>query len=127
MKLLDAKTTLREAYNYGQYFLRQPDLPKKKFIIFGWGRSGSILLVSLLDSHNKIHCDGEILHNPVLSPHLQIKLCASRCHKPIYGFKLLTYQIKQVQQIKKPCKFVRQLHYKRSRNVNGMIKLLKAI
>ncbi len=33
---------------------------KSKFIIFGQGRSGSTLLMELLDSHPEIKCDSEL-------------------------------------------------------------------
>ena len=36
--------------------------PEKKFIIFAQGRSGSTLLVSLMNCHKEIFCDGEILN-----------------------------------------------------------------
>jgi hypothetical protein len=81
-----------------------------RFIIYGLGRCGSTLLGNLLNSVSQIHCDREILHDPVRSPRLHIEKCASRCELPVYGFKLLQYQIREVQSIKQPEKFLLNLH-----------------
>lgn len=96
---------------YGKYFLKQPNLPENKFIIFGNGRSGSTLLVSLLNSSSKIYCDGEILNrNYIPFPGLYIKTRSSLFHQSVYGFKLLDYQLKDLQKIKKPESFILNLH-----------------
>lgn len=95
---------------YKNYLWNQPPLPKKRFIIFGRGRSGSTLLVSLLNAHSQIYCDGEILHDWVSFPHLHINVCASVCPRPIYGFKLLSYQIRDIQPIINPTQFLSHLH-----------------
>ncbi|CAD5921689.1 sulfotransferase [Planktothrix agardhii] len=39
--------------HYGTYLWNQPSLPEKRFVIFGRGRSGSTLLVSLLNTHSQ--------------------------------------------------------------------------
>ncbi|MFQ5952830.1 MAG: hypothetical protein ACE5JK_05440 [Candidatus Omnitrophota bacterium] len=49
---------------------------RTKFIIFGLGRTGSALLVRLLDQNPEIQCDGEMIRFPVLSP--SILLTGSR-------------------------------------------------
>jgi hypothetical protein len=72
-----------------------------RFIIFGQARSGSTLLVDLLNTHPDIHCDGEILHDPWkgwqrrhIMPHLRrhpvpfFILKAALCRHPAYGLKL---------------------------------------
>lgn len=77
----------------------RPPLPEHRFVIFGRGRSGSTLLVNLMGSVGGIHCDNEILHRAVPLPHLHVDVCASRCRQPVYGFKLLSYQVKRVQPL----------------------------
>lgn len=103
--------TLKLIKKYGKYFLRKPALPTNRFVIFGSGRSGSTLLVNLLNSSDQVFCDGEILNrDPVAFPNLFIKVQASRCSQPVYGFKLLDYQLKERQKIKEPEDFLINLH-----------------
>lgn len=68
------------------------------FVILTPGRSGSELLVSLLDSHRQVRCAGEILGSSPLAPHdpereLAFVKRATRdsrteTDKPVFGFKL---------------------------------------
>ena len=104
------KPVIKEFLSGGKYLLNRPPLPSKRFVIFGRGRSGSTLLVSLLNSHEEICCDGEILHDRVSWPRLYVDLCSSRCQLPIYGFKLLSYQLRDIQPIINPKKFLFDLH-----------------
>ncbi|MGK7920779.1 MAG: hypothetical protein AB4080_12315 [Trichodesmium sp.] len=104
------KSTLKEIRDYGKYLWQKPSLPSNKFVIFGRGDSGSTLLVNLLESHNKIRCDGEILHDRLLFPRLYIDLCASRYQSDAYGFKLLSYQIRDIQSIYNQEKFLLNLY-----------------
>lgn len=83
--------------------------PSTKFLILGQPRSGSTLLVSLLNSHPEIYCDGEILQERILFPMLFIKGRASLGERKFYGFKLLTYQLISVQKLKKPKEFIMNL------------------
>lgn len=110
MNLSVGKSTLKEIRGYGKYLWQKPSLPSQKFVIFGRGRSGSTLLVNLLDSHNKIHCDGELLHDRLFFPRLYIDLCASRYQSYAYGFKLLSYQIRDIQSISNQEKFLFNLY-----------------
>ena len=41
------------------------DPPAPRFVVYAQGRTGSRLLCELLGSHSKIHCDFEILADPV--------------------------------------------------------------
>ena len=91
------------------YFLEK----KTRFIIFGQARSGSTLLVDLLNSHPDIHCDSEIFNKtfwrgwerryllPVVrrwpAPYLNFK--AARCRLPAYGFKLILKHIKDPRHV----------------------------
>ena len=80
----------------GTYFkalFKPKSQPERKFVIYGSGRSGSTLLVSLLDSHSQIYCDNEIYHRKVVSPKTYLDLRAQMSGAPVYGFKLLTYHL----------------------------------
>ncbi len=85
---------------------------KIKFVIFARGRSGSTLLLSLLNSDPKVNCEGEILNHRVLSPDKLINRRCSLASKEIYGFKLLSYQLRTVQKINDPHTFLRELNLK---------------
>jgi LPS sulfotransferase NodH len=69
------------------------------------GRNGSTLLTELLNAHESIHCDGEILFHRVAAPRLQVAGHAMASPKPVYGFKLLTYQLEEVQHVDPPSFF----------------------
>jgi LPS sulfotransferase NodH len=62
-----------------------------RFLIVTTGRTGSELLVSLLDSHPRIRCDSEILSIPRAFPgQLVLRRSAlARAHGLAYGFKLV--------------------------------------
>jgi hypothetical protein len=94
-----------EGYTNIIYLLREKKAPQKKFVIFTVGRSGSSLLVSLLQSHADIHCDGELLAERLFFPERYIKLREKLSKKDIYGFKLNTYHFR-VHRIVNPPKFV---------------------
>lgn len=110
MSLSAFKRYVKEIGNYGLYLWQKPLLPSNKFVIFGRGRSGSTLLVNLLNSQDKVHCDYEILHDRLLFPRSYIDLCALRCKSRVYGFKLLSYQVRDVQPISDPEKFLFSLY-----------------
>jgi hypothetical protein len=88
----------------------------KHFVIFGQGRTGSTLLVKLLQSHPQVQCDlgnGEILNRAlwrkgrrrylrhlvyqVPTPYIHWK--AHRRTRPIYGFKLLYRQVASPRRV----------------------------
>ena len=81
---------------------------KTKFIIFGQGRSGSNLLVDLLNSHPDIYCDRELLNKSRLKrkykfirpliyafPYKYIATHLRKHSENIYGFKLMYHQIRK--------------------------------
>ncbi|WP_231506153.1 sulfotransferase [Planktothrix serta] len=107
---MNKKNIFSNFKTYGKYLWNRPLLPEKRFVIFGRGRSGSTLLVSLLNTHSQIYCDGEILHDWVSFPRLQINVCASRCQRPVYGFKLLSYQMRDIQPIINSTQFLTNLY-----------------
>ena len=97
----------REAYVALKSTLKKDHQHKAKFLLFGRGRSGSTLLTSILNSSPLIFCDKEILNRPVLRPTAFIKQRASLFNEDIYGFKLLSYQLRSVQnRINEPKEFL---------------------
>lgn len=107
---------LIELSNYALFPLKNKvhasESAKNKFVIFCHGRSGSTLLLNLLNSHPDINCDGEILSRKVFSPSLLIKCRSLISPKEVYGFKLLSYQLRDVQKIDDPKGFLRNLNSK---------------
>lgn len=71
--------------------------PASKFVIFTSGRSGSTLLVDLINSNPAIQCDGELLKRRVAFPYPLVRRFEKSSKKEIYGFKLLSYQLLNVQ------------------------------
>ena len=72
--------------------------PECRFVVVTTGRTGSELLVSLLDSHPAIRCDSEILAVPRLSANqfvLQRAAGARRRGASAYGFKLIAHHAAQ--------------------------------
>lgn len=85
--------------------------PGVKFVIISGGRTGSTLLVELLNSHPDIRCEGELLHDPLLAPYTYIERMCGLARKPCFGFKLLEYQLRNVQPtIREPRHFVQKLY-----------------
>ncbi len=82
---------------YLKALLHYPKHDIKKFIIFAQGRSGSSLLVDLLNNHPDIKCDGEILNvvhaGKKFFPIFYVKSKAKTYKEEIYGFKVKLYQL----------------------------------
>jgi len=101
----------RSRYWFSSYFLGYPleirdhlphaiggkYTPDTKFVIFTSGRSGSTLLIDLLNTNPEVLCEGELLKRRVLFPERLLKGYEQKATKPIYGFKLLSYQLKNIQ------------------------------
>lgn len=86
--------------------------PERRFVIVSIGRSGSELLVSLLDSHPAIRCESEILFIRRALPTaflLSRSLAARLTGAHAYGFKLLTHQA-GLQDHHDPAGYLRRLH-----------------
>lgn len=94
--------------------LLRPRAPVR-FVIFGQGRSGSSLLVDLLDSHPDIYCEGEhlhVTHNVFFGAPSVLAFADGRSRMvgaQAYGFKFKIYQLFQ-QGIGDPQKFLNDLH-----------------
>ncbi len=77
---------------------KRTNLPlEKKFLILSSGRSGSTLLENILASNSNIHCEGELLRGKNFKPKKVVKLTEQTCPTSIFGFKLLTYQLLEIQ------------------------------
>lgn len=83
--------------------------PKEKFVVFGRGRSGSTLLVDLINGHPEVHCVGEILNRKVFSPASMVRNCSRMHAEPVFGFKLLSYQLRSVLRVDQPKELLRRL------------------
>ncbi|MEJ5201243.1 MAG: hypothetical protein WHV66_03320 [Anaerolineales bacterium] len=101
---------IRELFTYSTYLFRPKRNPRKKFIIFTFGRSGSNLLVSLLNAHPLIQCDNELLWKRVLFPWRYIQCREKLSMKDVYGFKLLSSHF-ELQKINDPQEFVNRLSF----------------
>lgn len=129
---------LRRSFRIGRDFmlhglgLRTP--PRRRFVLLSQPRSGSSALVSLLDGVPGVRCDGEIFHDRVPLPerYFDARSAAKPCH--IYGCKILSSQIRDVQRFDRPEDFIRRLHsrgvaifyLRRNNSVHAAISLLRA-
>ncbi len=68
-----------------------------KFVIFAQGRTGSTLLVDLLNNHPDIKCEGELLNvrwsGKRIFPTFYVKNKAKTSKEKFYGFKVKLYQL----------------------------------
>ena len=85
----------------------------RKFMIYGRGRSGSTLLTDLLNQSDQIYCDKEIFNRRVFWPKFFLRNRSAVFGNPIYGFKLLSYQLKDFIQPDDPNEFLTYLVRKR--------------
>jgi len=100
---------VREGFTYFTYPFRPKAKPTKKFVIFTVGRSGSGLLVNLLQSHAHINCDDELFQRRLFSPLNYLRFKERLSRKDVYGFKLNTYHFR-IQKIEKPLQFVGEIY-----------------
>jgi LPS sulfotransferase NodH len=86
----------------------------KKFVIFGQSRSGSTLLLELINAHPDINCEGELFNkiyryvNPKWFllmlrrfPVLYINHRLKKSDSPVYGFKLFFFQVNDPEKLLK--------------------------
>lgn len=100
---------VREFLLYSSIPFRIKRVPGIKFVILTVGRSGSELLVSLLNSHNNICCRGELLGKKVFFPQRYINYYQNLGEKDAFGFKLIIYNF-DVQKIQDEFNFVNALY-----------------
>lgn len=72
--------------------------PKRCFLVFAQGRTGSTLLCRLLGSHSQVRCDDELLKYPLAMPERFVARRARIPEEPVYGFHAKGDQIERVQQ-----------------------------
>jgi LPS sulfotransferase NodH len=79
--------------------------PKKKFVIFGQGRTGSTLLVDLLNSGVDTFSDREIFNvyhftgERIKHPQSYVRGRSKRFSGKVYGFKVKIYQLKHDHKV----------------------------
>ena len=89
--------------------------PEKKFVIFGQGRTGSTLLVDLLNAAGDIRCDREIFNiyhftgEQIASPLQYIRGRSKRFNGTAYGFKVKVYQLRYDHGVASPRKLLQDL------------------
>lgn len=98
-----------EALSYCSFPFSEKKSPEKKFVLFSSGRAGSTLLVKLLDNHSLIHCEGEILRRKMLNPYAYIERCSQITENSVFGFKLLSYQLQEIQTKEGQGRFLQNL------------------
>lgn len=75
---------------------------EKKFLIISRARSGTSLLRDLLNSHPDINCEPEILASGRFFPKAHVAHRVKKHTHPVYGAKILSYQMVQVHGIAEP-------------------------
>jgi LPS sulfotransferase NodH len=107
--LITVRSMARELAVY-QRARRRPDRgPSLRFVIFGSGRTGSSLLMDLLNSHPEIECEDEILSHRVLNARRFLDARAELSRRPVFGFKLKLHHL-TTQGITDPAAFLGRLH-----------------
>lgn len=103
----------REIAAYSRVFLLHNKISNKKFVIFGQQRTGSTLLVNLLNNQPIIYCEKEILsakdEKKMFFPHLYIQGRRLKFPNKVYGFKLMISQLTEEQYVA-PEKFMLNLY-----------------
>lgn len=87
------KGYLQEGRAYLQYLTHHHFQPQSKFVILSQQRSGSTLLVSLLDSHPDICCMGELMYYRRVSPMAYLSCLERVTDQKSFGFKLMPNHI----------------------------------
>jgi LPS sulfotransferase NodH len=101
---------LQEIRTYCRVIGRPQGKQTKKFVVFCRGRSGSNLLVSLLNNCPEVHCDYELLFSRRLFPGFFIRARVLLARSNVYGFKLLSAHLRPNRQpIGNPSDFLRKL------------------
>lgn len=109
MQIAQLRWLADDAYHLTRYKIIRYPMSGVRFVIFGRGRSGSTTLVSLLDALPGVRCEDEILRRPVLLPRAYVRERCARSRSPVYGCKILSYQVRQVQPLWHREDFIRQL------------------
>lgn len=83
----------------------------KPFVIYGRPRSGTTVLVRLLDQVPQVRCDGELLHFFLLDPVGFLARLPKRVPQNIgaYGVKLISFHLTEIQRLRRPLAFFDKL------------------
>jgi hypothetical protein len=100
---------INETITLLKYLASPRNQPNRKFVIFGVPRSGSTLLVDLLNSHPIVQCDDELLLHKMRSPEKYIRRRTALSRFEVYGFKLLSDHF-DIQEIREPDRFLSDLY-----------------
>ncbi|MEL6886415.1 MAG: sulfotransferase [Pseudomonadota bacterium] len=86
--------------------LVQNDAPTP-FLIYGRPRSGTTLLVRLLDQLPQVRSEGELLHYFLFHPVEFLRRLPKRAGPDVqaYGVKLISYHLMEIQRIRQPLAF----------------------
>ncbi|MDF1719914.1 MAG: hypothetical protein P1U65_04490 [Minwuia sp.] len=82
---------------------------QKKFVVFGPGRTGSTLFISICESHSRIKCDGELLEYRRAFGRILPAARARKVFPSLYGFKLKHFHL-SIQGIEDESDFVNKLY-----------------
>lgn len=88
---------IREFYIHTTSYNTSSFHPENKFLILSSGRSGSTLLINLFNSNPNIQSEGELLRGRNYHPERLLQRVEKNCSKQAFVFKLLTYQLLEIQ------------------------------
>ncbi len=99
-------------FMYSTFYVFRPKRTRgieTKFVILSSGRTGSTLLVNLMNNLDDVECQGELLKRRLWRPRHFIKMWEKQTLKKHFGFKILSYHIRNVQKINKEKEFLNNL------------------
>lgn len=96
--LVRSWAALLELYAFLRFLFSRKFACDKKFVLFGEARTGSSLLVTLLDSLHGVKCEGELWKDPLLAPRRFIHHHYALCSGQAFGFKILPPQAAKQQE-----------------------------
>lgn len=109
----DVGRSLDRGARYAPGLLARWAAPSRKFVIVTVGRTGSELLVDLLDSHPHITCRGELLGERPRFPQLYVKAQAATAGlrgAKAFGWKLLMAQFRDDPRLNRRRDYVSRLN-----------------
>ena len=96
------------------YFLASKFNPNRKtrFVIFGQGRTGSTLLVNLLNQHPAIYSDNELLQRKFSNPIQYLQGRALMHNRRVYGLKVKSHHLMKYLEMETSKPFIHNLYNK---------------
>lgn len=107
--LITVRSMARELSAYRRTWRRPARATALRFVIFASRRTGSSLLMDLLNSHPDIECEDEILSHRIFSARRFLEARAALSRRPVFGFKLKVSHL-ATQGITDPAAFLGRLH-----------------